>query len=165
MQPVNISKCTMERVSSLSHLCFYSKGYKIISLGNIFQLKYYFSVSRAKARFSWAAGQKLPTEPSTRAGYVSTAAPSPQLPQHLFCSVLCMIVSTPNSIKICNYSTLWPSKLFPQLVWKKSHCRELRRPSNQSWTGPLCLGSKVACLLPGWEHYSKGSTPWSSGEF
>lgn len=106
MQPVNISKCTMERVSSLSHLCFYSKGYKIISLGNIFQLKYYFSVSRAKARFSWAAGQKLPTEPSTRAGYVSTAAPSPQLPQHLFCSVLCMIVSTPNSIKICNYSTL-----------------------------------------------------------
>lgn len=106
MQPVNISKCTMEGVSSLSPLCFYSKGYKISSLGNIFQLKYYFSVSRA--RFSWSAGQKLSTEPSTRASYVSTAAPSPQLPQHLFSPALflCMIVSTPHSIKICNYSTL-----------------------------------------------------------
>lgn len=61
-----------------------------------------------------------------------------------------MIVSTPNSIKISNYSTLWPSKPFLQLAWKKSHCRELRWPSNQNRKAPLWLGSKVACLLPAW---------------
>lgn len=61
-----------------------------------------------------------------------------------------MIVSTPNSIKISNCSTLWPSKPFLRLAWKKSHCRELRWPSNQNWKGPLWLGAKVACLLPGW---------------
>lgn len=61
-----------------------------------------------------------------------------------------MIVSTPNSIKISNYSTLWPSKPFLQLAWKKSHCRELRWPSNQNRKAPLWLGSKVACLLLVW---------------
>lgn len=75
---------------SFLHLCFYNKRYKSISLGNIFQLKYYFSVSRVKATFSWSTGQKLPTEPSTPPGCVSTTAPSPplSLAPFLSCSIL-----------------------------------------------------------------------------